>query len=151
MQTFTLPKYFLSLPLKINLRILPFEAYYPNKDLISSPELFFDEVSNQYIEFKKAGFFKKTGAKSLYVYEISNTLNNHRGLIASHDVRDYTENKILGHENTLAEREQQIMQLMMLRKAMIKPGFAHPRTNRRNCYSASALYRKHPTFSFPVS
>lgn len=103
------------------MRILPFEAYYPNKELISSPELFFDEVSNQYNDFKKAGFFKKTGAKCLYVYEISNPVNIHRGLIASHDVRDYTENKILGHENTIAEREQQIMQLMMLRKAMIKP------------------------------
>src|SRR5690606_2984056 len=34
---------------------------------------------------------------------------------------DFEEHKILGHENTIAEREQHIMQLMMLRKAMIKP------------------------------
>ncbi|MFZ1705254.1 MAG: DUF1015 domain-containing protein [Saprospiraceae bacterium] len=103
------------------MRLLPFEAFYPNKDLISSPELFFGEVSNQYTDFKKAGFFKKVDQRGLYVYEISNPLNRHRGLIGSHDIADFEEEKILGHENTIAEREQQIMQLMMLRKAMIKP------------------------------
>jgi len=103
------------------MRILPFDAFYPNSELISSPELFFDEASNQYLEFKKAGFFKKNGQKALYVYEISNSFNKHLGLIGCHDIRDFEENKILGHENTIAEREQHIMQLMLMRKAMIKP------------------------------
>lgn len=103
------------------MRIQPFHAFYPNKDLISSPELFFDEVSNQYVQFKKAGFFKKVSRKGFFVYLISNPINQHLGLIGCHDIRDFEENKILGHENTIAEREQHIMQLMMLRKAMIKP------------------------------
>lgn len=103
------------------MRILPFTGLFPNVDLIASPELFFDQVSNQYLDFKKAGFFKEMKEPGFYIYQIQNAQNAHLGLIACHDLRDFDVEKILGHENTLAEREQEIMQLMMLRKAMIKP------------------------------
>ena len=130
------------------MRILPFDAFYPNKELISSPELFFDEVSNQYTEFKKAGFLKKAGKKGLYVYEISNPYNQHTGLIACHDIRDFEEQKILGHENTIAEREQQIMQLMMLRKAMIKPVLlTHPPVPEIRAVLDSIKNNNHPILS----
>lgn len=103
------------------MNIHPFQAIYPNLTLIASPESFFGSVKEEYPEFKKAGFFRKSGQGAIYVYRISNKIRTFKGIIATTDIKDITSGKVLKHEHTLASKEQNMMKLILQRQAMIKP------------------------------
>ncbi len=103
------------------MNIYPFKALYPNQQLIPSPDEFFKTVSNNYVQYKKANFFKVSSQKSIFVYQISGSDYQFNGLIVSNDILDLEEGHILGHENTLAQKEQVMTNLVLSRKAMIKP------------------------------
>ncbi|MBK8628107.1 MAG: DUF1015 domain-containing protein [Saprospiraceae bacterium] len=102
------------------MKIYPFKASYPNLDLIASPDSFFDNVSKEYINYKSAGFFEKTDQKAIYIYRIS-ALKTYTGIICSNQISDIEDGNILGHEHTITEKEQSMLSLMLMRKAMIKP------------------------------
>ena len=101
-------------------KIYPFSASYPNAELISSADAFFGAVSKEYIQYKNAGFFIKRKKKALFIYRITGK-QTFTGIIAGNDISDLEDNKILGHEHTITEKEQNMLSLMLLRKAMIKP------------------------------
>ncbi len=103
------------------MRIQSFQALYPKMDLVTSPFSFFSTMKNQYPQYFKSGFFKRSSREALYVYQIRSRKAIHVGIIASTDIRDVDENKVLKHENTLAAKEQNMMHLMLERQAMIKP------------------------------
>lgn len=103
------------------MRIFPFVASQPNMELISSPDSFFDNVSKEYIQYRDSGFFIKDSEPCIFIYRINTLDQQYTGIIATNDIEDLEQNKILGHENTLAEKEQVMMTLMLSRKAMIKP------------------------------
>ncbi len=103
------------------MRILPFQAVYPNFDYIASPETFFGTVKYEYPEYKKSGFFKKTAQEAIYIYRIEVQHRSYTGLVACSDIRDYLDDNIKKHENTLATKEQQQMHLMISRNATVKP------------------------------
>lgn len=102
------------------MKIYPFKASYPNLDLIASPDSFFQAVSKEYTNFRNAGFFETSSGKALYIYRIEG-VNTYTGIIGSNEISDIEEGKILGHEHTITEKEQTMMSLMLMRKAMIKP------------------------------
>jgi uncharacterized protein (DUF1015 family) len=102
-------------------RIKPFQAVYPNFDLIASADSFFGTVKYQYRDYEKDGFFKQTSGNSLYVYAIKSPTIQRLGLLASVDINDYIEGKILKHETTLSTKEQSMINLLLHRRAMIKP------------------------------
>jgi uncharacterized protein (DUF1015 family) len=102
------------------MKIYPFNASYPNLDLIASPDSFFQNVSKEFINFRQAGFFEKSPQKAIYIYRISGE-NTYTGIICSNEISDIENGKILGHEHTITEKEQTMMSLMLMRKAMIKP------------------------------
>jgi len=102
-------------------KIYPFQAVYPDKSLIASEESFFGRVKYDYAEFEESGFFKRTNTEALYVYEIQRGQVRHLGFFACIDISDFDEGKILKHEHTLAANEQKMMQLILHRKAMVKP------------------------------
>lgn len=102
------------------MNIFPFIASYPNLDLIASPDSFLESVSAEFINFKNAGFFSKNNSSSIFIYQIQGQ-HTYTGIIASNDIQDLEDDKILGHENTITEKEQEMLHLMLLRKAMIKP------------------------------
>ena len=103
------------------MRIRPFQAVYPNFDFITSVDGFFGDVKNQYPEYRKSGFFKKASQEALYIYQIKDEHHSYTGLIAGADIHDYLDGKIKKHENTLSDKEQQQMHLMMSRNAVVKP------------------------------
>lgn len=103
------------------MRILPFQAMYPDMDLIASAESFFDTVKNQFNEYEDSGFFKKTAEEAIYIYQIKTSKRIHTGIICCVDIEDFINGKILKHENTLASKEQSMMHLMLQRKANVKP------------------------------
>lgn len=103
------------------MKLIPFKAVFPNLDLIASSESFFGTVKTQYTEYKKSGFFKKSTDESIFIYKLETKHSTHKGIVACTDIKDLLEGKVLKHENTLAPKEQQMMNLMLQNHAMVKP------------------------------
>ena len=103
------------------MRINPFQAVYPNFDYVASTDTFFATVKTEYSGYRKSGFFHKTPQEGLFLYQIVTKKRTFTGLITCNDIRDYTEGKIKKHENTLTSKEQQQLNLLVSRKAMVKP------------------------------
>ena len=103
------------------MRIKPFQAVYPNFNYIASPDSFFSNVKYDYPEYKRNGFFNKTAQEAIYIYRIQGPERSYTGLIACADINDYLEGHIKQHEDTLRDKEQQQMHLMIRRNAIVKP------------------------------
>lgn len=103
------------------MRIKPFQAVYPNLDYITSASSFFETVKTEYNDYYNSGFFYKTNKDSVYIYQIQKKSRNYLGIIACADIRDYIEENIKRHENTLPTKEQKQIQLLLRRKATVKP------------------------------
>ncbi len=103
------------------MRIYPFKGIYPNLPLITSNDSFFDSVSNNFPEYIKTGFFNKSEKDTFYIYRVKSLTGTYLGLIAANDINDYYDNRIIQHENTLAAKEQHLVELTLQRQALIKP------------------------------
>lgn len=103
------------------MKIAPFRALYPDTKYIKSADSFFDAVKYEYSQYYKNGFFKKTSQEALYLYEIQSAAQRHLGLVATVDIREYLNGNIKVHENTLAAKEQKTTDLILERRATIKP------------------------------
>jgi uncharacterized protein (DUF1015 family) len=102
------------------MKLFPFKASYPNMELIAAADTFLNTISKEFIQYKNAGFFSHLEKKALYIYRIQGA-RSYTGIIGSNEIADIEDGKILGHENTIAEKEQNMLSLMLTRKAMIKP------------------------------
>lgn len=103
------------------MRISPFQAMFPNPDLITSNDSFFGTVRDDFPDYRKSGFFIKEAQESIFIYQIETASRTFTGIIACADLEEYLKGKIKKHENTLAYKEQSQLQLLMRRKAIIKP------------------------------
>ena len=103
------------------MKIHPFQAIYPNLTLVTSPDSFFGSMKHNYPEFVKSGFFHKSAQDAIYIYQIESEGHSYRAIIATNDLQDVDDRKILKHEETLSTKEQSMMQLILQRNAMIKP------------------------------
>lgn len=99
----------------------PFKAVFPKVDLITSPESFFASIKYQYREYRSSGVYSKNPEDAYYVYQIQSEFGKHTGFICATSVEDLNKKKILPHEGTLAVKEQQMMHLLLKRKALVKP------------------------------
>ena len=130
------------------MRIKPFEAVYPNLKMIASPDTFFGTVKYRYREYVESGFFKRISKNSFYVYEIVIDGVVHTGLIAGAATQEYIDGHIKKHENTLAKKEQNMMNLLLHRKAMVKPVLlCHPRITELEQFYKKTKKRK---FAFEI-
>ena len=66
----------------------------------------FKLVKNNYDQFKKNNLFVQESKKSLYIYKQSSSIGTFIGLIAGASVKDYENDVIKKHENTLLKREK---------------------------------------------
>lgn len=103
------------------MKILPFRAVYANLDLVTSSDSFFGSMKYDFPTFVQSGFFQQSSKEAIYVYVIQAGVRTHHAIVASNDLSDIKNKKILKHENTLAAKEQSMMQLILQRNAMIKP------------------------------
>ncbi len=103
------------------MQILPFKAVYPNFDYITSAASFFATVKEEYDEYYKSGFFLGKEEKAIYIYQIEHTGIRRTGLIASIHIEDYLKQQLKRHEDTIAAKEQRQIQLLLKRKAAVKP------------------------------
>ncbi len=103
------------------MNVTPFKAVYPKVDLITSPKSFFASIKYQYREYRASGVYSKSEDEAYYIYQIRTDFGTHTGLICATAVEDLNQKKILAHEGTLAVKEQQMMHLLLKRKALVKP------------------------------
>jgi uncharacterized protein (DUF1015 family) len=103
------------------MNVYPFRASHADLDMVASTDSFFESVRDDYQDFHSNGFFNRTDKVAIYLYQIKRGERKHLGLIATVDMSDFAEGRILRHEYTLAEKEQKMMNLFFQRKAMIKP------------------------------
>jgi uncharacterized protein (DUF1015 family) len=101
--------------------IYPFQAVFPKKEFISSPDSFFGSVKMQYKDYRGTGFFQKCPQEGIYIYQLKSPEFERVGIVATVDIHEYLEGKIKRHEHTLAEKEQNQIHLLIKREAMIKP------------------------------
>ena len=103
------------------MKIKEFEALYPDMDLVASPDSFFGSQKKEFPYYKAGGFYNRMDKPNVYVYQISNDEITRTGLVATTAMEDVIEGHIKKHENTLAEKEQKMLRLVLQRDAMIKP------------------------------
>ena len=103
------------------MRIYPFEALYPNLQYITSADSFFDSVKEEYLEYAQSGFFNRIDQPAFFIYHITFPEKIYRGFVAHADIEELREQAIKMHENTIAAGEQKQIQLMLRRKANVKP------------------------------
>jgi uncharacterized protein (DUF1015 family) len=104
------------------MHIKPFQAVFPRMDYITSSDSFFGSVKVEYPEYIKSGFFNKTSHESIYLYQIREEEGRpYTGVIACAAIQDYLEGHIIKHEETLAEKEQKQLHLLLRRNAIVKP------------------------------
>ncbi|MCB9265931.1 MAG: DUF1015 domain-containing protein [Lewinellaceae bacterium] len=129
------------------MHIKPFQAVYPNLDYVTSPDSFFNSVREEYPEYAGNGFFTKTAQEAIFIYRIKTPERHYTGLVACTDIRDYLEGHIKEHEHTLPAKEQQQIQLMLRRKAAIKPVLlAYKRVEAISNWIEAYIIRRSPFF-----
>ncbi len=134
------------------MKIIPFQALYPNADLIASPDSFFGSVREDYSEFYKSGFFKQADAPAYYIVEIRTPSRSYAGIIVCLDIGDYTKGRIVKHEKTLAHSEQSMLKLLLQRGAMVKPVLlCHPPIREIQREIRKQIKKAKPFLSFTIS
>ncbi len=103
------------------MNLLPFQAVYPNLAMISSPISFFGTVKNRFPEYMKSGFFLKAAQEGVYIYQIRSEIADFISVISCAHIEDYINGNVLKHEYTLAAKEQNMMQVVLQNRAMVKP------------------------------
>ena len=103
------------------MNLLPFKALFPNPAMITSPDSFFGRVKEEYPHFYKSGFFRKVKDDAIYVYSIIKAGVTTTGIIAVNDFMDFEQGNVFKHEDTLDAKEQNTLELLLWRKAQIKP------------------------------
>jgi len=103
------------------MNIKPFKGVFPKVDLITSPGSFFSNIKYQYLEYRNSGFYNQSKKDGYFIYKIKNEYGTHTGLLCTTSVSDLRKGAILKHEKTLAAKEQQMMHLLLQRKALVKP------------------------------
>jgi uncharacterized protein (DUF1015 family) len=103
------------------MKIQPFDALYPNLGVLTTPDTFFATVKYEFADYLKNEFFLQCDQPALFLCDIETPLRTHTGLLASVDIEEYLQGNIVKHEETLATTETHLTDLLMQRKAMIKP------------------------------
>ena len=134
------------------MKIYPFNAIYPNLELIASPESFFGAVRENYSELYKYGFFHHSGEPAYYILEIDLGDKKHVGLLTCFNIEDYTKGRIIKHEQTIASSEQTMLKLILERGAMVKPVLlCHPVLKEISKEIQKQMKKHKPFLDIPIA
>ncbi len=103
------------------MQLLPFRATFPKLEKIQTPEQFFGTVKQEYDKYFEEGFFHEIEEPSMFVYQITKGSRSFTGVISGVHMADCLNDRIRKHEETLAEKEEKQLQLLLRRKAAVKP------------------------------
>jgi uncharacterized protein (DUF1015 family) len=103
------------------MKIRPFKAAFPDLNYITSSDSFFRGIKEAFPEYVQSGLYEHTDQEAMYIYRISNATRTFTGVVALADMGDYESGRIKRHENTLAEKEQIHLNLLLRNRAIVKP------------------------------
>lgn len=103
------------------MKIRPFRAAFPDLDYITSSDSFFRGIKEAFPEYVQSGLYKHTNEEAMYIYRLRNDDRAFMGIVALADMDDYESGRIKRHENTLAEKEQIHLNLLLRNRAIVKP------------------------------
>ena len=103
------------------MNIKPFKAALPKINKLFSIPLFFENVKNDFAEYRDRGFYEFPNQEQLFIYEYKDNERSYTGLICATDINDYIDGTILKHEDTLVEKDEKQIKLIDERSAIIKP------------------------------
>ncbi len=129
------------------MHIKPFKAIFPNLDYVTSIDSFFGSVKEDYPEYVESGFFKKSEIPAIYIYQIREKHRTYTGVISSTKIEDYLDGYIKKHEFTIPAKEQRQLQLLLRRKAIVKPILlTYPDVPQINDLMQSVVEKQDPIF-----
>ncbi|MEQ8707274.1 MAG: DUF1015 family protein [Phaeodactylibacter sp.] len=103
------------------MQLLPFRATFPKLEKIQVPEQFFGTVKQEYHKYFEEGFFNEIAEPSMFIYQITKDGRSFTGVISGVHMEDCLNDRVLKHEETLADKEEKQLQLLLRRKAAVKP------------------------------
>ncbi|MBK7869312.1 MAG: DUF1015 domain-containing protein [Saprospiraceae bacterium] len=103
------------------MHIQPFQALYPDQQMVASEIAFFDTTKENYSHFLQHNFFYKMNSPAIFLYQIQSLRRIYTGVLASTDLKDYTQGNIKKHEHTIRTEEEKQMRLTLERRAAVKP------------------------------
>ena len=130
------------------MKIYPFKGSHPKIELITSPKSFFSTIKMEYREYKENNIYNDLDDTGFFVYQIKSELRSHTGLLCLTDVKEIKNNRVLKHEKTLAAKEQQMMHLLLQRKALVKPVLLGFHSNKTINDILAKTTKKTPLLSF---
>ena len=98
-------------------------------DFVTSNEAFFGSIREEFVDYRKSGFFQQSEKSAIFVIEIETPRRTYTGIICCADIRDYDDGHIKKHEGTLSAKEQQQMHVLIRFGAQTKPVMMTYRTN----------------------
>lgn len=127
--------------------IKPIHYSFPILSKIKDKTLFFEQIKNTFTEIKNSGIFNDKAKKTIFIYRIKTKSKVYHGIIAGIDIQEYIKGKIKKHENTLIKQEENIIQLMKARQAIIKPVLlAYPSKKKIKDLIVGSFLGKKPKF-----
>lgn len=103
------------------MRIHPFKSLHPGKELVANPEKYYVSMGQNFPIYLGRGMFIPSRSEDIYVYELKKKKKIYHGIVCNTNIEDLIDGKILFHENTLQEKEEDMVENTLERKAMIKP------------------------------
>ena len=103
------------------MKIQPFRGLYPNLGVMTSPDTFFATVKYEFADYLRSNFFVEIERDALFLCDIVTPVSTRTGVLASVDIEEYLDGHILKHEETITATETHLTDLLMQRRAMIKP------------------------------
>jgi len=99
----------------------PFKASLPSVKNITDFAGYFDQVKKMYGTFKDQSFFTEETAPSYFIYKIAFENRSFISLIASINIQDYIDDKVLKHEKTLSEKKEKSKRYIEREGIIMKP------------------------------
>ncbi len=103
------------------MKIKAFRALHPNFNLLTSPDSFTSEIKKNFKELLASGLIEIEKKPAFFIYRIMDGDQAHTGLITGTDIREYLQNNIKKHEQTLNAREQTQLNRILQWNTTLKP------------------------------
>lgn len=103
------------------MKIYPFKAAYPNLDVIPNLDNFLAEVKYKNQAFFNGTQYIQSDHEAYYVNVIESHNQTTLSITANTDIRHVINGDIKPHENTLEYKEEESINLLIERRAMVKP------------------------------
>lgn len=141
-------------------RITPFKAVRATKDKVAifsyenvnkveiSLEQQFQEMRNRFLEFEEKNFLTQDQKPTLYIYKRISTTNEYCGIIGGISVKDYINNIIKRHENTIINRKVLFKQNLQKTRISAEPVLITYPDNKEVSLILEKYKKKQPEYDF---